>query len=91
MTKDLTINIDNSILNIRAGCILNYKDNFLLEYGDAKYIINTIKYLDLNVVQHGINIVYSKEDMIYAKEKGIVFNICPTSNIVLERVKSFYC
>ena len=59
------------------------------EFGDAKDIINTIKYLDLNVVQHGINIVYSKEDMIYAKEKGIVFNICPTSNIVLKRAKSF--
>ena len=27
--------------------------------------------------------------MIYAKEKGIVFNICPTSNIVLKRAKSF--
>lgn len=59
------------------------------EFGDTKDIIDTIKYLDLNVVQHGINIVYSKEDMLYAKERNIVFNVCPTSNIVLKRVKSF--
>ena len=58
------------------------------EFGDTKDIINTIKYLDINVVQHGINIAYSKEDIIYAKERGIVFNVCPTSNIVLKRAKS---
>ena len=58
------------------------------EFGDTKDIINTIKYLDINVVQHGINIAYSKENMIYAKERGIVFNVCPTSNIVLKRAKS---
>lgn len=59
------------------------------EFGDTKDIINTIKYLNLNVVQHGINITYSKEDMIYAKERDIVFNVCPTSNVVLKRVESF--
>lgn len=59
------------------------------EFGDAKSIINTIKYLDLNVVQHGINIVYSKEDMLFVKERDIVFNVCPTSNIVLKRANNF--
>ncbi len=59
------------------------------EFGDAKDIIDTIKYLDLDVVQHGINIVNSQKAMNYAKERGIIFNVCPTSNIVLKRAKSF--
>lgn len=58
------------------------------EFGNSQNIIDTIKYLDLNVIQHGINIVYSKEDMMYVKERGVVFNICPTSNLALKRVKS---
>lgn len=60
------------------------------EFGTADDIRDTIKYLDLDVVQHGINIVSSKDNMIYAKERGIVFNICPTSNVMLKRSKSFF-
>ena len=59
------------------------------EFGTADDVKDTIKYLDLDVVQHGINIVSSKENMNYAKEKGIVFNVCPTSNVVLKRAKNF--
>ena len=59
------------------------------EFGNADDVIDTIEYLDLDVVQHGINIVSSKDGMIYAKERGVIFNVCPTSNIVLKRAKSF--
>ena len=59
------------------------------EFGTADDVKDTIRYLDLDVVQHGINIVSSKDNMNYAKERGIVFNVCPTSNIVLKRAKSF--
>lgn len=59
------------------------------EFGSAENIIDTIKYLNLNVVQHGINIAYSKEKIKYVKDKDIIFNICPTSNVLLKRVKNF--
>lgn len=38
-------------------------------------------------IQHGITIVDDKEVIKMAIEKGIVFNICPTSNVVLGYVE----
>ena len=34
MKKDLTVNVDGDVLNVRVGCILSYKNSFLLEQGD---------------------------------------------------------
>ena len=56
------------------------------EFGTAKDVLKAIKKLHLNMVQHGISIVNSQKAMKYAKKKGIIFNVCPTSNIMLNRV-----
>lgn len=80
MTKDLTINIDNSILNIRAGCILNYKDNFLLEYGDNTNH-QTIPGGRIKLLES------SKETIIRELKEELDFNINKTKitkNTVLE-------
>ena len=58
------------------------------EFGSAKDIYKAIRVLHLDVVQHGINIVNSKKIMKYAKKKNIQFNICPISNIKLNRIES---
>ena len=80
MTKDLTINIDNSILNIRAGCILNYKDNFLLEYVDNTNH-QTIPGGRIKLLES------SKETIIRELKEELDFNINKTKitkNTVLE-------
>lgn len=46
--------------------------------------------LDFNPkqIQHGITIVEDEEVMRLAKEKEIIFNVCPTSNVILGYAKS---
>lgn len=58
------------------------------EFGTAEDIIKTIEYLNLNVVQHGISIINSYDAVRYVKDKNIIFNICPTSNILLKRIEN---
>ena len=64
------------------------KNNMILkahvgEYGDPKSIKRAIKILNLDVVQHGINIVNDTSIMKFAKIRGVIFNVCVTSNIIL--------
>jgi adenosine deaminase len=54
----------------------------------ANYIRDCINDFNPKQIQHGIRIIEDKEVMKLAKEKGIIFNICPTSNIVLKTAKS---
>lgn len=49
----------------------------------AEYIKSCIYDFNPKQIQHGIHIVEDQEVMKIAKEKGIVFNVCPTSNIIL--------
>ena len=58
------------------------------EFGCAKDVYIAIKNLHLNVVQHGISIIDNPHIVKYAKKKKIQFNVCPTSNIKLGRVKN---
>lgn len=54
----------------------------------ADYVKECILDFNPKQIQHGIHIVEDINVMQLAKEKGIVFNICPTSNIVLGYAKS---
>ena len=54
----------------------------------ADYILECINDFNPKQIQHGIHIIEDENVMKIAKEKGIVFNICPTSNIVLGNAKS---
>jgi len=44
--------------------------------------------LELDAVQHGIAAASSEEVMKWLADRKIPLNICPTSNVVLERVRS---
>ncbi len=54
----------------------------------ADYIYECIMDLNPKQIQHGIHIVEDENVMKLAKEKGIIFNICPTSNVILGNAKS---
>ncbi len=58
------------------------------EFGNARSIKRAIKVLNLDVVQHGINIVQSKRIMSFAKKKKVKFNICISSNLLMSRVNN---
>lgn len=49
----------------------------------ADYIKECIYDFSPKQIQHGIHIVEDENVMKLAKEKGIIFNVCPTSNVVL--------
>ena len=49
----------------------------------AEYIKECILDFNPKQIQHGIHIVEDENVMELAKEKGIVFNVCPTSNVIL--------
>lgn len=53
----------------------------------ADYIKECIIDFNPKQIQHGIHIIEDENVMKLAKEKNIIFNICPTSNIVLGYVK----
>ena len=55
---------------------------------DASYVKQCIIDFNPKQIQHGINIIESKETMQLAKKRGIIFNICPTSNILFKFVKT---
>ena len=54
----------------------------------ADYIKECINDFNPKQIQHGIRIVENEDVMKLAKSKGIVFNVCPTSNLVLNYAKS---
>ena len=58
------------------------------EFGDAESVRYTVEVLELNEVQHGISAVNSKDVMKWLRKNNIKLNICPTSNIKLNRVKN---
>ena len=49
----------------------------------AEYILECIKDFNPKQIQHGIHIIEDEKVMSIAKKKNIIFNVCPTSNIVL--------
>lgn len=54
----------------------------------ADYIKECIIDFNPKQIQHGIHIIEDESVMKLAKEKGIVFNVCPTSNVALGYAKS---
>lgn len=54
----------------------------------ADYVKECIIDFNPKQIQHGIHIVEDISVMKLAKERGIVFNVCPTSNVVLGYAKS---
>ena len=54
----------------------------------AEYIKECINDFNPKEIQHGINIVEDEQVMELAKEKNIIFNVCPSSNLILGYVKS---
>ncbi len=59
------------------------------EFSSAKEIERIILFLEPNHIQHGIKIVEDSRVMTLAKQRKIVFNICPTSNVFLGIVPSY--
>ena len=49
----------------------------------ADYIRECINDFKPKMIQHGIHIVEDESVMKIAKDKGIIFNVCPTSNVIL--------
>jgi adenosine deaminase len=58
------------------------------EFGNAESIRQTVETLELDEVQHGITAAQSPEIMRWLRENDIRLNVCPSSNIILGRVKS---
>ena len=54
----------------------------------ADYIYDCIMDFNPKQIQHGIHIIEDEKVMQLAKDRGIVFNVCPTSNIVLGYAKN---
>jgi adenosine deaminase len=58
------------------------------EWGTAEDVLEGIKILGLDEIQHGIAAISSPTVVKYLAENHIRLNICPTSNVKLGRVKS---
>ena len=54
----------------------------------SDYILECIKDFNPKQIQHGIHIIEDENVMTTAKEKNIIFNVCPTSNVILGYAKS---
>lgn len=59
------------------------------EFQDADYIKSCAEELDLDEIHHGINAVNSTTVMKFLADNRIQLNVCPTSNIMLKRSKSY--
>jgi adenosine deaminase len=59
------------------------------EFGDAESVRETAETLGLEEVQHGIGAAQSHDVMKWLASNHIRLNVCPESNIVLKRVKSY--
>lgn len=58
------------------------------EFCDPEQIIETIKILKPEAIQHGIQAIKSQEAINLIKDRNITLNICPTSNIKLGAIDS---
>jgi Adenosine deaminase len=58
------------------------------EWGDADSVKEAVEELELDEVQHGIAAANSPEIMKWLADNKIQLNICPTSNVMLNRVNS---
>jgi adenosine deaminase len=56
------------------------------EFGPAEMVRRTVEVLELDEVQHGINAADSSEVMKWLEQNKIRLNVCPTSNVMLNRV-----
>lgn len=70
------------------------KNGFILkahvgEFGEAESIRRVVDILELDQVQHGISANQSNEVMKWLAINKIQLNICPTSNVILKRVKDY--
>ena len=59
------------------------------EYGTADDIMRAVEELELDEVHHGIGAASSPHVMRWLAQHKIQLNVCPTSNIMLGRVKSY--
>ena len=59
------------------------------EYGTADEIMRAVEELELDEVHHGIAAVSSPQIMKWLAQHKIQLNVCPTSNIMLGRAKSY--
>jgi adenosine deaminase len=59
------------------------------EFGDAESIRRAVEVLELQQVQHGISAIKSKDVMKWLANNKIQLNICPTSNVMLNRVEDY--
>lgn len=59
------------------------------EFGSAEEVREAVEILELDAVQHGIAAAASEEVMKWLADRAIPLNICPTSNLMLERVSSY--
>jgi adenosine deaminase len=57
------------------------------EWGTAEDVQHAVEVLELDEVQHGIAAASSKSVMRFLADNRIRLNVCPTSNILLGRVK----
>jgi adenosine deaminase len=58
------------------------------EWGDADAVKEAVEELELDEVQHGISAAGSPKVMNWLADHKIQLNICPTSNVMLNRVDS---
>ncbi len=59
------------------------------EFGTAEDVREAVEVLNLDAVQHGIAAASSPDVMKWLAERGTTLNICPTSNLQLQRVTSY--
>lgn len=59
------------------------------EFGTADDVMEAVELLELSEVHHGIAAAKSKDIMKWLAKHRIQLNICPTSNIMLNRVSSY--
>jgi len=59
------------------------------EFGSAEDVREAIEVLDLDAVQHGIAAASSPKVMQWLADREIPLNICPASNVVLQRTPSY--
>jgi adenosine deaminase len=59
------------------------------EFGNAYSVRQAVEVLELDEVQHGIGAAQSPEVMKWLARNNIKLNVCPESNILLKRVKSY--
>ena len=58
------------------------------EFGNAESVRYTVETLELDEVQHGISAADSKDVMKWLRNNNIRLNVCPSSNIRLNRVQN---